>query len=164
MKALILLLAASVAQAQPAFTITISAGRTVVTVKSPVEVQVILKNTSNQDLRVGVDNSDKAELSGFGAEVTDAHGLAPKITRYHDVLTGEKAAHESVSNPDEHFVVVTSGGLLTVGPGSSIELHMDIGQMYDLSKPGVYTIQVTRTDAAYGTVVKSNPLKITVTE
>src|ERR1700733_10740859 len=167
MKALILVLAASMAlaqQPQPAFTITISAGQTVVTVKSPIEVQVTLKNTSNHDLRVFTDNSYKAELSGFGAEVTDAQGLAPKITRYHDLLTGGKAPREKVANPDEHFVMVASGGAEPVAPGGTIELHMNIGKMYDLSKPGVYTIQVTRTDTADGITVRSNPLKITVTE
>jgi hypothetical protein len=162
--ALTLLLAASVAQAQPAFTLTISGGRAVVTAKLPIEVHVTLKNTSNHDLRVSVDNSGKAELSGFDAEVTGSQGLVPKITRYHDVLTGEKAPRERLANPDEHFVIVTSGGTQTLAPGATIELHMDIGQMYDLSKPGVYTFQITRTDTADGTTVKSNPLKITVTE
>jgi hypothetical protein len=41
---------------------------------------------------------------------------------------------------------------------------VDIRDLYDLSKPGAYTIQITRTDAADGIAVKSNPLKITVTE
>jgi len=167
MKALILLLAASIALAQkpqPAFTITIRTGRGVVTAKSPVEVQVTLKNTSNHEIRVFVDNSDKAELSGFGAEITDPQGLVPKITRYNDVLTGEKAPREKVANPDEHFVIVGSGGTQPVAPGSTVELHMDIGQIYDLSKPGTYTVQVTHTDAADGITVKSNPLTITVTE
>ncbi len=119
-KALILLLAATIALAQkpePAFTITVSISQAVVTAKSPVEVDVILKNTSNHDLRVFVDSSAKAELSGFGAEVTDSQALVPKITKYHDVLTGEKAPRERVANPDEHLVIVGSGGTATVGPG-----------------------------------------------
>jgi hypothetical protein len=111
MKALTLLLAASIALAQkpqPAFTITISAGQAAVTVKSLVEIQVTLKNTSNHDLRLFIDKSDKAELSG------------------------DKVPRERVTNPDENFVIVTSGGSPTVAPG--------------------------------GTTIKSNPLKITVTE
>ena len=158
MKALIMLLAASIASAQPAFIITISAVRTVVAAQSPVEVQVILKNTSSHDLRFYVDKSAKAELSGFGAEVTDAQGLVPKITAYYNQLIGDKAPRESVANPHAQFVIVSSGGDPTTAPGGTIGLHMDIAQMYDLSKPGTYTVQVT-----YMTI-KSNPLQITVME
>jgi hypothetical protein len=160
MIALLLLLAASIAP----FTITISTSHSVVTAKSPIEVQVALKNTSNRDLRIFVDNSDKAELSGFDVEVTDPQGLAPKITAYHNVLTGWKAPPETVMKQGGEFIIVGSGGTLPLAPGETIDLHMDIGQMYDLSKPGTYTVQVTRTDAPDGTMVKSNPLKITVTE
>jgi hypothetical protein len=161
--ALIMLVTAAIAQSQQAFTITISTGQAVAA-KSPVEVQVILKNTSNHDLHVFTDNSYKAELSGFGVDVTDSQGLVPKLTAYYNQLSGEKAPRERVTHPDGQFVIVTSGGTETVAPGGRVELHMDIGQMYDLSKPGVYTIQVTRTDIADGMTVKSNPLKIAVTE
>jgi hypothetical protein len=117
MKALIVMLAASMAFAQtpqPAFTITIGTAQAAVTAKSPIEVQVILKNTSNHEIRVFVDNSGKAELSGFGAEVTDSQGLVPKITAYYNRLTREEAPREKVMNPDASFVIVTSGGSLPI--------------------------------------------------
>ncbi len=160
MMALLLLLAASIAP----FTIAIGTSGSVATAKSPIEVQVTLKNTSDHEFRFYLDNSRKAELCGFDVEVTDAQGLAPKITAYHNALTGWKAPQERVMKTEGEFIIVGSGGTLPLAPGKTVELHMDIGQMYDLSKPGTYTIQVTRTDAADGTTVKSNPLKITVAE
>lgn len=158
------LLAASIAQAQPALTIAISASRTRVPAKSPVELQVALKNTANHDIHLFVDKSSKAELSGFGADVTDAQGLVPKITAYYNQLSGENAPRGNVANPDEQFIIVSSGGDVTVARGGAIELHMDIGKLYDLTKPGTYAIQVTLKDAVDATTIKSNSLKITVTE
>ena len=73
---------AATSSAQTPFPIAISANQTTFKAGSPIELQVIFTNMSDRGITLFWDKSDKAELSGFGVEVTDAKGNTPKITQY----------------------------------------------------------------------------------
>lgn len=58
----------------------------------------------------------------------------------------------------------TGGGALQMRPGDTAYLgEVMVDKLYDLTRPGKYTIQVSRVDDATKTWVKSNTITITVT-
>jgi hypothetical protein len=56
-----------------------------------------------------------------------------------------------------------SAAFLHLEPGQSVKQEYPVWDDYDLSKPGKYTIQVSRLDRETNTRVKSNTITITVT-
>jgi hypothetical protein len=55
-----------------------------------------------------------------------------------------------------------SNVLCTLKPGESVTDVVDVGTLYDLSTPGVYTIRAGRTDGQIKTFVQSSPITIKV--
>ena len=108
--------------------------------------------------------SHSAEVSNFLVEVIDAKGSVPKITRYYDRMTGEKAPRDAIANPDDNGIFVGSLFEMVLAPGKAEHLRMNVTRLLDLKEPGQYSIRVKRTDPADGVLVMSNALKITITK
>ena len=127
------------------FKIAITAESPTVIAGSNVWIKVSLTNTSNQDL-----DDSGSWITGmpldpnFRFEVRDEHGkLVPKRTYPHPELeTGS----------------VRFGA---IPPGETITEDQEVSALYDMRKPGKYTIQVWRRDPKYD--IKSNIITITVT-
>ena len=136
--------------AKPPFTIRISADPSMVKVGSGVDVEVVLKNTSAKPLDCSVAISDlTGQDPSLTFDVRDERGnLAPRrVYSYPELATG-------------HAIVGCA-----VAPGETRTEGQDITRIYDITRPGVYTIQVSKaislTNAGAG-VVKSNKMTITV--
>lgn len=157
-------LCAGLLSAEAPFVIAIGANQTTFTVGSPIEVKVTLTNTSDHGISLFIDKSDKAEFSGFGVEITDSKGNVPKITRYHNALTGAKAPREAIADPGDTPLIISSGGDTVLAPGKARDFRMDVTSLVDLKEPGQYSIRLKRTDTADGVPVMSNLLKITITK
>jgi len=140
--------------AQQSFTISISTAQSSFKATREIRLQVIITNTSQQEIAVGNAGGEAAELSGYEIIVFDDKGNAPPETRY----------HKGVRREDPNIPVGT-GSLVKVslGPGQSLKDATILNRLYDLSKPGNYTIQVQRTDPETKTVVKSNIITLTIT-
>lgn len=132
------------------FTICISMDNPVVTVGSDVDMRVELTNTSKWDLSAGgILNRDTGIDSQFRFEVHDEQGKLVPIKAYpHPELAGGNAVVRTLK-PNERFVE-TQG----------------MGRLYDLTKPGKYTIQVWRqiSNNPKNGAIKSNIITITVTD
>ena len=157
-------LSASVLSAEPPSSITIRANQTILKAGSPIELQVTFTNTSDRGISLFVDKSRSAELSDFGVELTDSKGKVPKITRYHDALTGEKAPRETIADPGNTPLIISSGGDAVLAPGKARDFRMDVARLFDVKEPGKYSIRLKRTDPADGIPVMSTLLKITITK
>ena len=150
---------------QPPSSISIRSSQTTFPVGAPIELQVIFTNTSNRGISLVVETkTQSAEVSDFLVEVTDAKGKVPKITRYYDLLTGEKAPRDAIANPDDNGIFVGSLFEMVLAPGKAEHLRMNLARLFDLKEPGQYSIRLKRTDPADGIPVMSNFLKITITK
>jgi hypothetical protein len=128
----------------PPFKIAITAETPTVVAGADVSIKVSLTNTSDRDVREGVmyGRGDLASIYRF--EVRDEHGrLAPKRTYPHPELGYPGSVRFS-----------------TTSPGETITEEQQVSALYDMRKPGKYTIQVWRRDPKYD--IKSNIVTVTV--
>ncbi|MFL6228127.1 MAG: DUF305 domain-containing protein [Pyrinomonadaceae bacterium] len=126
------------------FKIAITIENSTIIAGADIWIKVSLTNTSNQDVPAGVGYSRGNIASIFRFEVRDEHGeLVPKRTYPHPEL-------ESGS--------VT---FVTIHHGETWTQDQEVSALYDMRKPGKYTIQVWQRDPNFD--IKSNVVTVTVT-
>jgi len=111
----------------------------------PVEVTILLTNTSDRDMSGAV--ADQMGLaSGYKYDVRDEDGNPVKRQQWQGPVIGRTRD----SGP--------------VRPGETRTQRSEITSAYDLSKPGTYTIQVSRpvSDEPGAALVKSNAVTVTI--
>jgi hypothetical protein len=145
---------------QPAFSITISAPD-VISAGSEPKLSIVLKNTSDHKIMLTRSlQTDRGELH-HDVEVRDDKGdLVPEM-EYHQKLKGRLPATPGKAPPPP---IVGSDIFVTMKPGETRNDDLTISKLYDLSKPGKYTIQVSRFDETAKAVVKSNTITVNVTK
>lgn len=130
------------------FKIAINAESPIVVAEDDVLIKVSLTNTSNQDVNEGVMYMDGIALdTTFRFEVRDEHGdLVPKRIYPHEELRTGKVIFR------------------TIARGETFTQKQPVSVLYDMRKPGKYTIQVFRriSDNPEDDI-KSNIIVITVT-
>jgi hypothetical protein len=127
------------------FKIAISTDKTTVVSGADVVVDVSLTNNSNRDVEEGVMYKQGISLdSTFRFEVRDDRGkLVPK----------RSYPHEELRPGNVNFRTIRAGQALTQA--------QPVSALYDMRKPGKYTIQVWRRNPDYE--IKSNIVTVTVT-
>jgi hypothetical protein len=135
---------------QPSFSVTIGTAQEAVKPGSTVMVQILYKNTS--DHAITLPRSPSPEQGEFlnVIEMRDQMNKRAAETDY------GKCLRESGGEGDMTVVV------FTLQPGETLKDGVLLNKMYDLSRPGKYTIQVLKTDPDNRTTAKSNKLTITV--
>jgi len=130
----------------PPFKIAITAEDSTIVAGAEVSIKVSLTNTSNQDVYEGVMYKDGIGLdSTFRFVVRDEHGkLVPKRTYPYEELRSGKVSFR------------------TIAAGQTLTQLQPVSALYDMRKPGKYTIQVSR-GASDHRVSKSNIVTVTVT-
>jgi len=126
------------------FKIVISTDKSTVVSGADVLVNVSLTNTSNRDVEEGVMYKAGIELdSTLRFEVRDDHGkLVPKRAYKHEELRPGKVVFR------------------TIRAGETLTQPQSVSALYDMRKPGRYTIQVWRRNPDYD--IKSDIVTITV--
>lgn len=129
----------------------------------PVGLHVITKNISIH--RILIRREEHAEDTAmlgpvFRAEAHDARGIAPRETEL-----ARAAGNSGETTPDPSFMASAraAGDLVSIGPGEDWWDTIKVNDLYDLHKPGTYTLQVRRWDDETKTWVKSNTITLTVT-
>lgn len=131
----------AVASGSPQFTLTISADHRSVKAGANVTIQVALTNSSEKPMPL------RAEIEDYGymVDVTAVgYGAAPDTDRGRDWKR----------NGGERQTV--SGPMALLKPGETTKGPLVISDLYDLSRPGKYWVQVRRGDVA------SNRISLTV--
>ncbi len=139
------------------FLLTISAADRTVKTGSPVWVDATVKNISDKVLPFGKESPTKSDQGGrtYKVDVVDESGTRrPETLFYRRILghlTPEERAHYE-PGPRSAFH-------LLLGPGETTTDRVDVGRLYDLGRPGKYTIQFLLP----GVSVRSNRITVTVT-
>jgi hypothetical protein len=144
---------------RPSFSVTISVPQDVVAAGSEVKVRIILKNTSNHDIVIPRSNAEDEGEFHNKITVRDEEGnlVADKAT-VSARTDKNKDTQSELTNLTMETVVS-----FTLKPGESLKDGIKLSEIYDLSKPGKYSIEVERIDESTKTVVKSNMIMLTVT-
>jgi hypothetical protein len=130
-----------VSSAPTNFTLNISMGHSIVKVGAKVAIQIALTNTSDKPIGLHAEIEDY----GFMVDVkTESDGAAVNTDRGREWKKNNGTRQE------------TSGPMLLLKPGETQRSSLAISDLYDLSRPGKYSVQVCR-----GTV-KSNTMVVTV--
>lgn len=133
-------------QPDPApFKIVISTDESTVVSGADVLVNVSLTNTTNRDVDEGVMFKDGINLdSTLRFEVRDDHGkLVPQRAYPHEELRTGRVIFR------------------TIQAGQTLTQPQPVSALYDMRKPGKYTIQAWRRNPEYD--IKSNIVTITMT-
>jgi hypothetical protein len=127
------------------FKIDISVQSSAVTTGDDVTIDVSLTNTSNQIVSEGPMYESGIELdSTLRFEILDEHGKpVPKRHYPNEELRGGSVRFRDIK------------------PGETITQPQRVSALYDMRKPGKYTIQVWKRNRDYD--IKSNILTVTVT-
>ncbi len=144
------LLAGTISADPQPFSLTIERPTRKLQPSSPVEIKLTLTNTSGREITF----IDTNRWCDYGIEIRDSHGQLPPETRYKREL---KCG----------FRVMAGRRMIrALQPRESFQDEMPVSQLYDLSRPDDYYIQVARKvpkKLGDGTV-KSNAVTITVIE
>jgi hypothetical protein len=143
---------------EPSFSLTISLAQDTAKAGSEVTVKIVLKNITDHEIRIGGIRrtlpADDVVPANCRAIVTDAKGAPAPYTKY-----GERMW----SHPLEEGVNGTGifGPMEAGGQGA---FDLVLSRLYDLSKPGKYTIEVKYPDYDNEVIVRSNKIVLTITE
>lgn len=127
------------------FKIRISAESSTIVAGDDVTIDVSLTNTSSQIVSEGAMYESGIELdSTLRFEILDEHGKpVPKRHYPHEELRGGNVRFRDSK------------------PGETTTQHQRVSNLYDMRKPGKYTIQVWKRNPDYD--IKSNIVTVTVT-
>ena len=165
----LLLVSASVAQnsTKAPISITLSTPHSQYPVGQQIEIDIILENTSDKEISVLQDNArSKAELS-YEIDVLNGTGRRPPYSRWGKILHGQDPGDGTIGD------VSDSHQIHHLQPHETLSDSAVLNTIYDLSSPGQYVIQVTKTsppsavkkrfpDTEPDKPVTSNAIKITI--
>lgn len=150
-----------VSPAAPQFSLTIIPREPTMSLDSPIPLEIMTKNVSDQRLYLWAEESHHQQAGvTYQISVVDENATAP-----HDTAFGKaaKARTDIPSASKAPSLSSGSGETLVLRPGESWIDTINIKTLYEIKKPGDYTIQVERFDPATNTMVKSNTITVSVT-
>jgi hypothetical protein len=141
------------------FSVDFKVQHDIVRAGSPVIIKIQLKNTSDHVIyRTGVPGGDvEGELVGFPPIVRDAQGKEPPLTKW------GRLAFSRVTPEDNSPGLQMSAVLrIPMPPGDVMKTEIRVNNLYDLSVPGKYTVQVRYYDDENKEELKSDLITVTV--
>src|SRR5579871_978462 len=125
------------------FSLEIEACQDMVRPRARVGISIKATNTTDHD--IDLHNS----MTLYSLNVRDSRGVEPPLTEAGKLM---KKLHGN-----------DGGGGVRLKPGETKgEGAFGLDELYDLSRPGEYTLQISRTDPETNALVKSNSIAITV--
>jgi hypothetical protein len=147
----------AVPKPQAPFSIAISPLQQSIAAGTEVKVEIALKNISNREIYLSKSNGRSQAEFVFVVEAhNDAGEPAPETEYQRRVMRRETTKRN---------VLFWSEIILNLKPGEILQDEAIVSNLYDLSRPGRYLIQVSRrvSDNPKDGVVKSNIIAVTVT-
>lgn len=140
-------------EAKPPLIISISTPDPVIKLGADIRLDLVIKNTSQQDVRFARSKGD-AEFD-YEIDARNQNGKEIPETAY-----GHKIHSKESTN------TLRRGGmvLITLVPSQEYTQSTTLNKIYDFSEPGTYVIQVQRRNPEGKTLLKSNKLVVTVVE
>jgi hypothetical protein len=142
-------------QPKASYSLTIRASRPEYRLGSQVVLEVITKNTSEHEIHSAP--VDWVSSPGaFAIELLDAAGQPVAATPLGDAIQKGEALWS-----DSSQLSATERPILKPGGSRMDEIHLDA--LFNLKRPGKYTVQVHRRDENTQVKVNSNTITITIT-
>lgn len=147
----IVLFASGQPSAPFALTINMKGGETFES-GSPVNVQIVLRNTSKGNI-VEMRNkpTDAGELNGYTVSLKNKEAEEVPFTEYGKAFFAGTTIDISSPSP------------VVLKPGDILKDEIVLTKLFELSKPGTYTVQVQRKDLYSPGIGKSNTVSFTIT-
>lgn len=136
----------------PSFSMSASAEDARPKVGSPVWVDVTIENITDHVISIFISLPPE---SRYEVDVRDQNMARPGRTRL-----GKKLSGEPTDGPTELYI--SSGAYDKLPAGKTIAERLDIAKLYDMKRPGKYTIKLTRFDDQTKAAVTSNSVIVTV--
>jgi hypothetical protein len=149
--------AQSAQPAAPNLSITISTPDEVVKAGSEVKVKVLFTNSSDQVISMSHTLAPNPGEVDNWIDVRDENGKLAPQTQYGKKIKGDESTPPAATN--------ASSMAVEMKPGETARAHIQVTKLFDLSRPGKYTIQVDRFDRlenGSGAWAKSNIITVTV--
>jgi hypothetical protein len=134
--------------------LTIRANQSDFKVGEEIRIEIDFKNTSDHQF-LAAPEIPTAETSYKAYVRDDKDNLAPETRLGRRLRTGKDDRGQDALN------TVTTGPLRYLQPGESIKEGIVLNKLYDLSKPGKYTVQV-QTQVDTRGMAGSNKIMITI--
>jgi hypothetical protein len=138
------------------FSLKISTTSQIIRAGSSVNVNILVTNVSNHEIVIRYPYMEGFPVSWL-LEVKSAEGAVPPPTAYGKEL---KAGSKIVNG---RAVPLTGSNFsLSLRKGERLKVRLPVGDIYDLSRPGTYTIRVSHYDTETKDEVRSNTVSVTV--
>jgi hypothetical protein len=121
-----------------------------------VKINVTTKNVSAEEVQLLTDTRGTEVV--YKINVKDESGNVPPDGKFKRDLKGLENPADLSRDTPTHFGIY----FLTLKPGETVTDPLDISRMYDMTRPGKYTIQLERREEVRYTIVKSNVITVTV--
>jgi hypothetical protein len=142
----------------PGFSITLSPPAGPITLGAPIEIAITVKNVSDKEIWWTAESGDTA-YKAFHVLLTKG-GHEPETTFLHRKIRGKP-------RPDDPIAVSSGTGSSLdspVEPGESFKLTIDLKRLYQITEPGVYTLEVSRYDDLSKARIHSKRLTLEITQ
>jgi hypothetical protein len=137
----------------PQFSLAIDLPQDAIRGDAEIPLEITMTNTSAKDLAYATAFPPQLPTDLFRFDVRDSRG---------NPLEEKSSMRQFFGGTEGVPKVLTSGGPpLVLGPGEKLKVEALLNRVYDLSKPGKYTIQALRSDNN-GLIVQSNILTASV--
>ena len=126
-----------------------------------VALKIVTANISDHTVALWADTADNRQgNSTYQISIHAADGSVPTDTP----IGHQQKARTDVPRGAGYSMTsaATKGQRFALKPGESWTDTVMLNELYDLNKPGQYTIQVRRFDPATGTMVASNDIALTI--
>jgi hypothetical protein len=140
----------------PAFSLVADASASPSRLRGPITIDVTVTNVSAKEIYWTFDRGKNATYKVFSVLLMK-DGKEVETTFFHRKLTGRQ-------RPDDP-VEVENGSSMPFGPyppGKMFVLRIDLNRLYEITEPGIYTVEVSRFDEYSKTTVHSISLTVKV--
>jgi hypothetical protein len=136
------------------YSIAIASSPQPIQLNSAIIVTITVTNTSKSDIYWRAESHNTAFRAFRFSLTQDSHET--ETTAFHRMITGKQRPED----PPE--VEGGSSIVAPIGPGKTVTFTVDLKQLYNITQPGLYTLDVTRTEENNKTVVRSNTLTLNI--
>jgi hypothetical protein len=122
---------------------------------SPINVIVTVTNVSGKEIYIQSDRGKDSAYKGFFYALT-RDGREVETTFFHRKITGRQ-------RPDDPPEVLHGSSIvLPHPPGKMFTFTIDLTRLYEITEPGLYTLDVSRFDDDSKTTVRSKSLTLKI--
>ncbi len=151
------ILAGSSSVASPGYTVTLTQPTTHFTIKSTIEATMTVTNITRKDILWSAVRSSKTDSWYAGFQfLLKKDGREVETTFFHRKISGRQRPNDPPEVWGESTV------LLPKPPGIMFANKVNLNLLYQITEPGVYTLEITRLAEDDKTTVRSNTVAFVV--